>query len=115
MTRNGTQTDTKGCNHQRQSHGDNFSKVLNGRKQPIRALWVRNGRYYAQLRIEDPLTGIKKTRRVAILDGEGQPVATVPAAVEQLRSLQTKRSENTLPVLQQHPKFRDYLIHHLQC
>ena len=37
-----------------------FAKVLDGRKQPIRGLWVRNGRYYARLTVEDPITGLKK-------------------------------------------------------
>jgi hypothetical protein len=32
---------------ERQSHGGRFTKVLDGRKQPIRGLWARNGRYYA--------------------------------------------------------------------
>ena len=41
----------------RQSHVATFAKVLDGRKQPIRGLWVRNGRYYAQLTIEDSKTG----------------------------------------------------------
>ena len=51
-----------------QSHGDNFAKVLDGRKQPIRALWVRNGRYYAQLKIENSVAGLKKTLRVPLND-----------------------------------------------
>jgi hypothetical protein len=41
----------------RQSHEANFAKVFDGRKQPIRGLWVRNGRYYAQLKIENPIRG----------------------------------------------------------
>jgi len=48
-------------NNQRQSHGPKFAKVLDGRKQPIRELWVRNGRFYARLNIENPISGIKKT------------------------------------------------------
>jgi hypothetical protein len=30
-----------------------YIKVLDKRKQPIRGLWVRNGRYYAQFTVED--------------------------------------------------------------
>ncbi len=30
-----------------------YLKVFDERKHPIRGLWVRNGRYYAQLTIED--------------------------------------------------------------
>jgi hypothetical protein len=35
----------------RQSHGFQFIKGLDGRKQPIRGLWVRNGRFYARLNL----------------------------------------------------------------
>jgi hypothetical protein len=42
-----------------QSHAANFAKVPDGRKQAIRALWIRNGRFYAQLKIENPITGFK--------------------------------------------------------
>jgi hypothetical protein len=45
----------------RESHVPTFSKVVDGRKQPIRGLWVRNGRFYAQPKIENIVTGIKKT------------------------------------------------------
>ena len=69
----------------------NFAKVLDGRKQPIRGLWVRNGRYYAQLKIENPITGFKKTRRVPLNDKDGNPVQTVAQAVEELKRLQTQR------------------------
>jgi hypothetical protein len=31
---------------------------MNGRKQPIRGLWIRGARYYARLNVENPLTGI---------------------------------------------------------
>jgi hypothetical protein len=47
-----------------QSHVPSFAKVFDGRKQPIRGLWVRNGRYYAQL-IENTITGVKKTKSLA--------------------------------------------------
>jgi hypothetical protein len=52
----------------RKTHAAKFTKVLDGRKQPIRALWERNGWYYAQLKVENPVTGIKKTRRVPLRD-----------------------------------------------
>jgi hypothetical protein len=40
------------------AHGVIFAKVLDGRKQPIRGLWIRGTRYYARLNVENPLTGI---------------------------------------------------------
>jgi len=41
-----------------------YSKVMDKRKRPIRGLWERNGRYYAQLAVEDQVTGIKQVKRV---------------------------------------------------
>jgi hypothetical protein len=35
------------------SSGGKFSKILNGRKQPIRALWQCNGNIIARIAIED--------------------------------------------------------------
>ena len=96
-----------------QSHGDNFAKVLDGRKQPIRALWVRNGRFYAQLKIENPITGLKKTRRVPLNDTDGRPVQTAAQAVAELKRLQTQRADNLLPILERTPKFGDYAARYM--
>ncbi len=86
---------------------------MDGRKQPIRALWVRNGRFYAQLKIENPITGLKKTRRVPLNDTDGQPVQTAAQAVAELKRLQTQRSDNLLPVLERTPKFCNYVVQYL--
>lgn len=96
-----------------QSHRPSFTKVLDGRKQPIRGLWVRNGRFYAQLKIEDAATGIKKTRRVPLVDKDNKPVETTAQAVAILKRLQTQRSDNALPVLKRTPKFTDYVKEYL--
>jgi len=47
----------------RQSHAATFAKVRNGRKPPIRRLWERNGRFYAQITVEKAISGDKKVRR----------------------------------------------------
>ena len=83
--------------NQSQNHGGTFAKVLNGRKQPIRGLWVRNGRFYAQLTFEDGNSGEKKTRRVALVDKAQKPVSTVAQAIEEMNRLKVKRSDNDLP------------------
>lgn len=114
MKRNEVRSSTGASSTAGQSHAPTFAKVLDGRKQPIRALWERNGRYYAQLKIENPITGIKKTKRVPLKDGEGNPVATVAQAVAQLARLQTQRSDNALPVLSRQPKFADYAKRYLE-
>ena len=63
-------TDTGSHNAQRKIVSPNqhrrtaYSKVMDKRKCPIRGLWERNGRYYAQLTVEDQITGIKQVKRV---------------------------------------------------
>lgn len=94
-------------------HSGTFSKVLNGRKQPIRGLWVRNGRYYAQLTFDEP-TGEKKTRRVPLLDKSGNPADSVAKATEAMERLRMGRSDNDLPVLTRTPKFADYVPKYLE-
>ena len=67
-----------------------YSKVFDERKRPIRGLWVRNGRYYAQLTIEDEHTGRKQVRRVPL---EG--AATPAQARQQLEDLMVNWSAVT--------------------
>jgi integrase len=90
-----------------------FAKVLDGRKQPIRGLWERNNRFYAQLTIESPITGVKKVKRVPLVDKGSHPVQTVAQAVVELRRLQTKREDNALPVLGRRPRFSEYAARYL--
>jgi integrase len=106
------ETESTNQSIQRQSHSPTFSKVLDGRKQPIRGLWSRNGRFYAQLSIEDK-AGNKRVRRVPLLDKDKNPVATVPQALEALNRLKVNRSDSNLPVLHRTPKFSDYVTTYL--
>ncbi len=80
-----------------------YRKVLDKRKRPIRGLWERNGRYYAQLTVEDQVTGIKQVKRVPL---EG--VGTDAQAVAKLQELLTQRRKGVLPVLKRTPLFADY-------
>jgi len=94
---------------ERQSHrGDTFAKVLDGRKQPIRGLWIRNGRYYARLSIEDSTNGLKTVRRVPLVNNEGSAVETRAQAKAELARLRTQRTDDALPVLGLTPTFADY-------
>jgi integrase len=94
---------------QRQSHrGDTFAKVLDGRKQPIRGLWIRNGRYYARLSVEDGSSGLKSVRRVPLVNGEGNAVETRAQAEAELARLRTQRTDDALPVLGLTPTFAHY-------
>ena len=58
-----TGSSTTGSSTEAKRHEAKFAKVLDGRKQPIRGLWQRNDRFYAQLKLEDALTSEKKTCR----------------------------------------------------
>lgn len=84
--------------------GARYQKVLDGRKQPIRGLWIRNQRYYARLAVEDPNTGKKEVRRIPL-----QNASTVAQATAELRKLMTNRVDNDLPALKRAPKLKDYV------
>src|SRR5688572_29334435 len=88
---------------QRQHQSAPYKKVLDQRKRPIRGLWQRNGRYYAQVTIEDQHTGFKQVKRVPL---EG--AATDAQAVAKFQELLTQRRKGSLPVLKRTPKFGDY-------
>lgn len=60
-----------------------YQKVRDERKHPIRGLWIRNGRYYAQVTLEDPNTGVKIVRRVPF-EKAGTPVQAKVALDEML-------------------------------
>lgn len=85
-----------------------YQKVKDGRKQPIRGLWMRNGNFYARLTVEDQNSGEKSVRRVRLEDAR-----TVADATMALKQLQTKREDNALPVLKRTPKFSDYVTEYL--
>ena len=112
-TSTATSTTSTEQNVGRQTHEAMFSKVLDGRKQPVRGLWERNGRYYAQLTVENPITGVKKVRRVPLVDKDGVPAATAAQAIAELKRLQTKRADNDLGTVGRTPKFADYAARYL--
>jgi len=89
--------------------GASFTKVVDGRKQPIRGLWQRNDRFYAQLALEDPNSGQKKTRRVPLTDKDGKAVTSVAEARDAMERLKVQRVDNSLPVLKRTPKFSEFV------
>jgi len=88
---------------QNQHRGARYTKVLDQRKRAIRGLWERNGRYYAQITVEDLNTGLKRVKRVPL---EG--ASTSAQAVAKFQELLTQRRKGALPVLKRTPKFADY-------
>lgn len=79
-----------------------YTRAYDDRKRPIRGLWVRNGRFYAQLTVADALSGKKSVRRVPLT------CDTVAGARKEMEKLRVKRDENSLPVLKRTPKFVTY-------
>jgi len=89
--------------HTRQHRVSTYQKVTDERKRRIRGLWVRNGRYYAQLTLEDEHTGQKQVRRIPL---EG--VTTPAQARQKLEDLLVNRRKGKLPVLKRTPKFSGF-------
>ena len=119
MKRNGHQSyhpiaETSDSARSRQHHTTPYQRVRDKRKRPIRGLWIRNDRYYAQLALEDEHTGQKKVRRVPL---EG--ATTSAQAKQKLDALLVGRRQGKLSVLKLTPKFTDYakayLAHYRQA
>src|SRR5687768_9249912 len=71
-----------------------YQKVLDGRKQPIRGLWVRNNRFLARITVSDDTSGRKEVKWVPL-----EKAQTVPQAQVELRRLLSCRDTNNLPAL----------------
>src|SRR5271169_6495802 len=100
---------TSKINIKRQHSTVTYKKVLDQRKRPIRGLWERNGRYYAQITVEDQNTGLKQVKRVPL---EG--ATTNAQAVAKFQELLTQRRKGSLPVLKRTPKFADYATQYFE-
>lgn len=95
--------------HTHQHHGSTYQKVADERKRPIRGLWVRNGRYYAQLTLEDEHTGRKQVRRIPL-----ESVTTPAQARQKLEELLVNRRKGNLPVLKRTSKFSEFADSYLE-
>ena len=91
-----------------QHQAPTYQKACDERKRPLRGLWVRNGRFYAQMTVEDPHTGRKQVRRVPL---EG--ALTTAQAKQQFDELLVNRRKGTLPVLKQTPDFATFAVSYL--
>ena len=98
----------------RQHRPATYQKVRDERKHPIRGLWVRNGRDYAQVTLEEPHTGVKRVRRVPLEN------ATTPAqAKAALDEMLVRRRKGKAIVQRRAPTFaafaESYLEFHRQA
>ncbi len=71
------------------SHAPSFAPALDYRKRRIRGLWIRNGIFYAQLRVS--VGGRNTTRRFPLA------ATTVAGAKEEMEGKRIERRENRLP------------------
>ena len=93
----------------RQHRSSKYQKVQDERKHAIRGLWQRNGRYYAQITLEDPVTGKKCVRRVPL------EKATTPAqAKSALDELLVRRRKGQAIVQRRAPTFTDFAEKYLE-
>jgi hypothetical protein len=86
-----------------------YMKVHDERKRPIRGLWSRNGRYYAQIAIEDPHASVKEVKRVPL-----EKATTAAQARDAMHELIVDRRKGVLAVLKRTPKFGEFAETYLE-
>lgn len=77
-------------------------KATDGRRRPIRGLWVRNNHYYAQLSVMDHAIGKSRTKRIAL-----KRATTVAEAVMEMHNLLRLRRDGKLCVAPKAPTFTE--------
>jgi integrase len=90
-------------------HPAQFIPARDSRNRRVPGLYVRGGRYYAQLWV-DLGNGKKAPRRFALRDGDNQPVSTLGLAKEALEIKRHERREDQLPTIGRKPSFADYCV-----
>jgi integrase len=88
-------------------HPAQFIPARDSRNRRVPGLYVRGGRYYAQLWV-DMGNGRKAPRRFPLRDGDNQPVRTLGLAREALEIKRHERRENQLASIGRKPLFTDY-------
>jgi integrase len=89
------------------NHGAQFIAAHDSRNRRVPGLYLRGGRYYAQLWV-DLGNGKKAPRRFPLRDGDNQPVRTLGLAREALEIKRHERRGNQLPSVGRKPLFTDY-------
>jgi integrase len=95
------------------NHRAQFIAARDSRNRRIPGLYVRGGRYYAQLWV-DLGNGKKTSRRFPLRDGGNQPARTLSAAREALEIKRHERRENQLSTTGHKPLFADYCVTYLE-
>jgi integrase len=84
-----------------------FIPARDSRNRRIPGLYLRNGRYYAQL-WTDAGNGKKTARRFALKNGDNEPVRTLQEAREAVDIKRHERRERRLPTPGHKPRLVDY-------
>jgi integrase len=95
------------------NHRHQFMPAADSRNRRVPGLYVRNGRYYAQLWV-DYGNGRKGPKRFPLVDGDNLPIRNLQAAKEALEIKRHERREQKLPTAGRKPLFLDYSQHYLQ-
>ena len=88
-------------------HHPSFTTVRDSRNRRVPGLYIRNGRYYAQL-WADRGDGKKTARRFPLLTADKVPVQNLVEAKEAMDVLRSVRRQNELPKAGRKPTFSDY-------
>jgi integrase len=96
-------------------HAPQFRRAVDGRKQPIRGLWVAtaSGKYYAQIKMEHPTTGRRVVRRTVLKDKDSNPVTTLAEAKNALALALARRDEGEVLARGRCPKFSEFVTTYL--
>lgn len=90
-----------------------YQKVLDGRKQPIRGLWTRNGSFIARVRVPGD-DGSMVAKWVPLMDEDGRKFTALGDARTALEKLRTQRHDDDLPVLGRVPTLAEYVPDYLR-
>ena len=90
--------------HERHS----YQRVVDGRKQPIRGLYTRNGTYIPRLAVE-LANGSKAIKLVPLTRPDGRLVESLSEARASFDKLRTQSRENEFPVLRAVPTLEKYV------
>jgi integrase len=90
-----------------ENHFAQFIPVRDSRNRRVRGLYQRNGRYYAQLWVDQGY-GKKSARRFRLFNSDNLPARNLQEAKEALEVRRHERRENSLPILGHKPIFGDY-------
>jgi hypothetical protein len=89
-------------------HAAQFTAVGDPRNRRIAGIYIRNGRYKAQLWV-DRDDGQKTARKFPLLTADGAPVANLAQAKDAADVLRNDRREKKLPTSGHKLKFADYV------